>query len=854
MDTRYEVHSFADPLFYDSPVRWGAAEEFTASVEPAPSGWVRGERGIWVMLHPVGRRLPEQGWKVHVSATLENAGQVLETVREYCLGERLPFKFLRGLPVVQLQNAKYAARSASGKFCTLYPVDDEQLARCLAELGAALDGEPGPYILSDLRWRRGPLYVRYGAFIERWLRDADGIPQLAFTDPEGTLVPDVRAPVFEVPDWAPVPEVLREALAERKAARGGGTDKLPYQVERALHFSNAGGIYLARDPESGRQVVLKEGRPHAGLDQRGADAPTRLRHEARMLELLGGVAQVPTLLGRFTAWEHEFLAQEYVEGETLNAWLTRHYPLIHPDPSEAEVAEYAADALALLDRIEAAVAALHLRGVVFGDLHPHNIMVRPNGDIVFIDFELASPIDEFIQPALGAAGFAVPGLTGFDVDLRALAALRLWFFLPLQQLLALDPGKAGDLADAAAKRFALPAGFAERARRELAPPSSAGTTPAGSAAERARLTALLSAPAADWPALRDSLARGIMAAATPEREDRLFPGDIAQFSVDALGLAYGAAGVLYALHSTGAPVDPDHVRWLVEAERRRTPRPGLWTGSHGVAVVLDLLGERHTARQLIDQLAELPLDDQGEDLAAGLAGTVLTLLHFAADRPELLDLARSAGSLLAERQEKGEPSPTAPIGLLRGGSGQALALLRLFERTGDEHLLDCAERALDHDLARCATVSDGTLQVRDKARVLPYLEKGGTGIGLALEEFLTHRPGSPLAASAGPIRRSAEPEFIIQPSLFNGRAGLILYLAEQRRCHPELALDGLIDSHRRSLAWHLVPYRSELAFPGEQLLRLSTDLATGSAGVLLALGAALAGTGGLPLTGPLRPR
>ena len=34
-------------------------------------------------------------------------------------------------------------------------------------------------------------------------------------------------------------------------------------------------------------------------------------------------------------------------------------------------------------------------------------------------------------------------------------------------------------------------------------------------------------------------------------------------------------------------------------------------------------------------------------------------------------------------------------------------------------------------------------------------------------------------------------------------------------------------------------YQGNLAFPGEELLRLSMDLATGTAGVLLALGAAL---------------
>jgi hypothetical protein len=36
-----------------------------------------------------------------------------------------------------------------------------------------------------------------------------------------------------------------------------------------------------------------------------------------------------------------------------------------------------------------------------------------------------------------------------------------------------------------------------------------------------------------------------------------------------------------------------------------------------------------------------------------------------------------------------------------------------------------------------------------------------------------------------------------------------------------------------------LPYHGELAFPGQELNRLSMDLATGSAGVLLALGGAL---------------
>ncbi|NEE59546.1 lantipeptide synthetase, partial [Streptomyces sp. SID8455] len=46
----------------------------------------------------------------------------------------------------------------------------------------------------------------------------------------------------------------------------------------------------------------------------------------------------------------------------------------------------------------------------------------------------------------------------------------------------------------------------------------------------------------DWPAARDSMARAIAASCTPDRDDRCFPGDIAQFATATGGqsFAYGA--------------------------------------------------------------------------------------------------------------------------------------------------------------------------------------------------------------------------------------------------------------------------------------------------------------------------
>jgi hypothetical protein len=79
---------------------------------------------------------------------------------------------------------------------------------------------------------------------------------------------------------------------------------------------------------------------------------------------------------------------------------------------------------------------------------------------------------------------------------------------------------------------------------------------------------------------------------------------------------------------------------------------------------------------------------------------------------------------------------------------------------------------------------------------------------------------------------------------------MILYFS--RKCEAGTAAsDAAVVAHVRRLSWHALAYEEGLAFPGEYLLRLSMDLATGTAGVLLALGAALHDeTVQLPLLGP----
>ncbi|NUT52484.1 MAG: protein kinase/lanthionine synthetase C family protein [Saccharothrix sp.] len=846
MDLRYEAYCFADRLFYDVQSHAeNAQDDFSQVLPPLPAGWSQGDRNIWRHVHPDGVVLPKQGWKVHVSATVRNAGEVLLKSYDYLIARRIPFKYLRTRSIVLARNSKYAPREASGKLITIYPADDAQLESTLAELSAILDGQPGAYILSDLRYGAGPLFVRYGGFVEQWL-ERDGKRVLAIEGPDGALVPDQRRPTFWVPDWVKLPACLEEHLAARRA---GDADAFPYRVAQSLHFSNGGGVYEAVRKSDDLPVVLKEARPHAGLDRENVDAVARLRREHAMLTRVAGVPGVPEAYEHFTAWEHEFLAMARVPGRPLGQWLGHNYPLTHHEVTDEAVAAYTERALKLIADVERIVAEVHGRGVVFSDLHPLNVLVDDDDAVSLIDFELASGIEEDGKPALGAPGFqAPPDRAGFEIDEHALAALRLYVFLPLNALIELAPVKLRAHVEFIRRRFGLSDEYCAKILDVLTPRGDTITAPATTAVD----APLWDPDGQDWQLIRKSIAAGILASATPERADRLFPGDVEQFEVGGAGFGYGAAGVLHALDVTGVGRFPEHEQWLLDAVRREPPKePGFLTGAHGIAHVLENFGHHDLADELVESYAQVLPDTRDHGLSAGLAGIGLNLLHFAGTRDDdryaarAVELGERLDAALAEAEP---PGPKARAGLEHGWSGPALLFLRLFQRTDDRRWLDLGVRALERDLAETMTALDGSTQVRDgNFRTLPYVGVGSAGIALVLNEFRVAAPDLPIVERLPDLLGGTTGEFVIQPALMLGRAGLLATLAHAGG--PREA----VDRHLAALAWHAVPYQEGLAFPGIQLRRLSMDVDTGGAGVLLALGAALDGTPVLPfLTAPVR--
>ncbi len=380
--------------------------QLTSTLSPR-SRWIGRSGGavpkvdLWNHFQPPDGVLPEQGWKIHCSATRANAQELLDTVSVYCGHNHVPFKFLRTAADLMLSNSKQANRTSSGKFITIYPADGVATQRVITELDKLVAGADGPYILSDVRWNRGPLYLRYGAYLPMQTYDSFGDRVPAIRRPDGSLEPDVRGTSFRTPDWVQIPDFVRAQQDKLKSH-----DEFPYSINEALHFSNSGGIYSAFD-DAGIDLVIKEGRPFTAPDANGRYAIDRIRNEYDKLTHLADNPYTPSAISLFEREGHHFLVTERAAGTPLNQEVALRHPLIRADQTLSSRTEYRTWALDIAQQLTTAVESFHNAGIVHADLHPGNVMCSPSG-IRFIDFEMAHNIDEHPPRSTGAPGYTAP--------------------------------------------------------------------------------------------------------------------------------------------------------------------------------------------------------------------------------------------------------------------------------------------------------------------------------------------------------------------------------------------------------------------------------------------------------------
>jgi tetratricopeptide (TPR) repeat protein/ribosomal protein S27E len=134
-----------------------------------------------------------------------------------------------------------------------------------------------------------------------------------------------------------------------------------------------GVVYKALDPQLDRTVAIKV--PRRGNVGEGPQDVERFQREARSVAQLRHAAIV-SVHEVSTVNDNPYLVSDFVEGVTLSELLSARRP---PHRESARLIADVADALAYA----------HEHGVVHRDVKPSNIMIRPDGSPVLMDFGLA---------------------------------------------------------------------------------------------------------------------------------------------------------------------------------------------------------------------------------------------------------------------------------------------------------------------------------------------------------------------------------------------------------------------------------------------------------------------------------
>ncbi len=151
-----------------------------------------------------------------------------------------------------------------------------------------------------------------------------------------------------------------------------------YTVVRLLAAGGMGLVYEALHPQIGRRAAVKVLKPEVAAD---AEWTKRFLSEARALGSLKHRNLIEVLNFGKTPDGREYLMMEFLDGEPLDAYITRMGSLAP------------AVALGIADQILNGLAEAHKKGVVHRDLKPSNVYLlrEHNGELLVkvLDFGLA---------------------------------------------------------------------------------------------------------------------------------------------------------------------------------------------------------------------------------------------------------------------------------------------------------------------------------------------------------------------------------------------------------------------------------------------------------------------------------
>ena len=320
--------------------------------------------------------VPEFGFKIHISATIENYSELFLLLYPYLCKEGVVFKYLKNQSIIEYNFSDRESPAESGKFITIYPRDDKHCKKILENLYSVIPKKAeGIYILSDRNFQdSNVIFYRYGCLEVNKDNLEDGFPTLY--GPNGEKWQDYQKTYFDLPSWI---EDLQEHQEFNKSYLSEN-----YQVIKLLKQGNGGNVYLAQNKSNDKEVVIKESKPHILCFVKIK------RQELRKNEwIVSGEAKQmsPRRVEKVREWINNYYIYEYIDGINLSEFCDQYSLFSYRNKSLLENYEKFKKLMKCFGSLLETVAAFHTNDIVMNDIHPDNFVIDYNYKITFIDLE-----------------------------------------------------------------------------------------------------------------------------------------------------------------------------------------------------------------------------------------------------------------------------------------------------------------------------------------------------------------------------------------------------------------------------------------------------------------------------------
>ncbi len=184
-----------------------------------------------------------------------------------------------------------------------------------------------------------------------------------------------------------------------------------YQIERFLAGGGMGVVYIAQDQRlAERRVAIKEIFDRFTNPEERAQAIEYFHREADTLSQLTHPA-IPAIFDRFGEGNCHYLVMDFIEGTNLEQEIAGLGGQL-PESRVIEIGRELCDVLTYLHSFSPPI--------IYRDMKPGNVIVRPDGRITLIDFGIARIFSPQGKATLiGTPGFAPPEQYSGQVDERS---------------------------------------------------------------------------------------------------------------------------------------------------------------------------------------------------------------------------------------------------------------------------------------------------------------------------------------------------------------------------------------------------------------------------------------------------